>query len=849
MIENKKIKYIFIIILLISPLFWYIPAIIILSPHPDYSNLMILNYAPIHNRSLNIFREVEWLDNESWDFRIEGETAWQSGIPVPSCWNFIPGLENYEGVGFYRRIFNLSKNWENKSTYLHFRGVNYYVEVFLNDIYLGSHEGGYTPFKFNVTGLVNFFSLNTLIVKVDNILSSETVPGTLIGWKNYGGIYREVYLEATNQTYIDSNYITYNVEFGSITNVTVTHNLTIQNSGIQRAVNCSIQVFNQTLDEIDSTTATFNVSPTSTNNILISHNCSDIQLWSPKTPILYYMNVSLFENGTSNLFDKMVYRVGFREIEIVNSTLYLNQEVFLIKGINRHEDFPNWGKTQPYHLLQQDLQLLKDLNVNSIRTFHYPNHPAFLEMCDESGIFIIEEIPAWNIPASDLGRQEVIGTAKQQITEMIERDFNHPCILFWGVGNEIASDKPEGRIFVTEMVQTVKSLDNKTPTYFASNKLEDDISFDLVDIIASNPKYGWYYGEIPDLDEYLEFWHQRYPEKPILITEFSAGSESGDYSGQKYSENYQAYLLQESWNIISSKNYSIGAYVSCFMDYPDLDRMLNPTPFYNQKGLLSYDRSHVKLAFNTTKGMFNETPYVFPIDYDTTPTLYPYPSLANLIPLFIILGGCVVLFLYYIQLDRKSLLHEKKQKFLDKNKTFKEFDLYFSILGFIGLISVLSSLIYTFLKTTTISFPVFDIEENIILRYLITDGLYWFLPYILLYYFVITSLLVHGLARLIKIESNLTSVILTHFKTTQLFIYGFIFAMGTMFGIGFVLIVVISLICIKLVLEGFYLRKNLKISRKKVVFIKVMPIIILFSTFLLYLQIRFDIANLLSLLL
>lgn len=846
--NTTGIKYGVIIGLLISPLFWYLPALIVLSPNPCYDNLSSLNYAPIHNRSVNVYRDIMWLDNESWDFRVEGAATWQSGIPVPSSWNFISGLEFYEGVGYYQRTFNLTQNWVNKSVFLHFRGVNYYCEATLNGFYLGSHEGGYTPFKFNVTGLLNFNSLNTLVVKVSNVLSSRTVPGQLIGWKNYGGIYREVYLEASNQTFVESNFISHDLQLGNPTNVTLTHNITFFNSEeFAREINCSIQLLNQSLMEVNSISQSFILSPISAENVLIQQTATDINPWSPESPHLYYVNVSIFINGTTQQLDKMTYRVGFKKVEINSTTLFLNGEPFLIKGINRHEDFPGWGKTQPYHLLQQDLAFLKDLNVNSIRTFHYPNHPAFLEMCDEHGILIIEEIPAWNIPASDLAKTEVIDTAKQQIREMIQRDFNHPCILFWGVGNEIASNQPEGLHFIAEMVQTIKELDPKTPTYFASNKLEDDISFGLVDIIASNPKYGWYYGDIQDLDGFLEYWHQKYPNKPVLITEFSAGSQLGDFSGQKFSENYQAKLLQESWDIIISKNYTIGAYVSCFMDYPDLDRMLNPTPFFNQKGLLSYDRTYVKLAFNATKGMFNETPYLFPVTVNPN-SYYPLPTISDLILVLGFSFGFLSLMGYSLYRNRKFHTGGKAQTDFNKKKKAPNLDMAFYIVGFCGLILSLNLLIYTFLKTTTFSFPVFDIEEKIIIRFLITDGIYLFVPYLLIYYFVLTSLLEWGLARLLKVKSRFEPTFLTHIKSSVLFNIGMIFLIFTFAGIMYSLIVFLAFAFIKIIADGWELRKSLGVSRKIAASLKVFSLFIMLGIILIYLEVRFDLLNRLSLL-
>lgn len=850
--KRNIIVYALIACFLLSPIYLFLPPFLSLLPIPTYLNLDKLHHEPIHNRSINIYRDTFWLDDPNWDFRVDFEPTWHSGIPVPSCWNFISGLEYYEGVAHYRRIFNLTKNWTGKEIFLHFRAVNYYCEVTLNGKYLGSHEGGYTPFKFNVTGLLNFLNWNTVMVKVSNILSKQTVPGQLIGWKNYGGIYREVYLEASNRTCIESNFIDDDIDFGSITNVSVTHNITIQNSNSSQDVNCTVQIFNQTLNELSSNSTTFTVPSYSSINLLISQNCTNISPWAPGSPALYYINVSLFDNNTSILLDKMVYRVGFKEVELRNASLYLNNETFLVKGINRHEDYPGWGKIQPYSVLQNDIALLKELNINSIRTFHYCNHPTFLELCDENGFFIIEEPPAWNIPAADIALPSVISSAKTQIIEMIQRDYNHPCILFWGIGNEIASDKPEGRSFVQQMIQTVKAHDNKTPVYFASNQLEDDISQGLADIMAFNPKYGWYYGEIPDLAAFLEFWHGRYPNKPILITEFSAGGQIGDFSGQKYSENFQAYLLSESWKIIRSKGgYCIGGYVSCFADFYDLDRMLNPTPFFNQKGMLSYDRSYKKLAFHVVKGMFNDTPYDYPVELNALP-LHPLPNPTDVIVLLIILSGVALIFLYFRK--REETLETRVKELLTFNSQgYTQLDLLITIASIASLTIFTSSLIYTFLETTTISLPIFEMPEKIIFRWLFTYGVYLFLPYLFLFYFVLASVATYGIMRLFRVQINFDDVLYLHLKTTWIFLFALPLCLLTFFDIYVLLVSLIVLVGIKMTIDGIYLEKALETTRNKAVLVtilaKSLPLVVIISGFLLYLHIRFDIFNLLSLLL
>lgn len=213
------------------------------------------------------------------------------------------------------------------------------------------------------------------------------------------------------------------------------------------------------------------------------------------------------------------------------------------------------------------------------------------------------------------------------------------------------------------------------------------------------------------------------------------------------------------------------------------------------------------------------------------------------------MGLMVGVIIYFVKSKQRNRLLNNQRKFLNMSQNFDRFDLYLSIAGGLSLVILFSSLIDTFLQTTTLSFPVFEIEEKIIIRYLITDGIYLFLPYLFTYYFLLTSIMIFGLARLMKIQCTLRIIFLTHLKTSWIFIIGLSFCFFTFLGLTFLIIVVITFILTKVFLDGIYLRKTLGISRKKTIFLKLMPILIYFLVFLLYLQIRFDILKLISLLL
>jgi len=173
-----------------------------LKPRPQYLSLSEIPYDPIHDLESTATRPIFWLDGQDWEFQRQGDRVWQTGMTVPACWNLIRGLEDWDGEARYRKTFTLPPDFRPARTIIHFRGVLYQAQVFLNGVEIGGHQGGYTSFSFDVSAVLKPGAENLLEVVVDNRLSMKTLPGRVKGWRHGGGIYREVYLEGVPETSI-----------------------------------------------------------------------------------------------------------------------------------------------------------------------------------------------------------------------------------------------------------------------------------------------------------------------------------------------------------------------------------------------------------------------------------------------------------------------------------------------------------------------------------------------------------------------------------------------------------------------------------------------------------------------
>lgn len=571
-----------------------------LKARPQYLSLATIPYDPVHDLTGTAHRPLLWLDGRDWWFQREGDRVWQSGMTVPACWNLIRGLEDWEGAARYQKRFRLPPGFSAPRARLNFRGVLYRAEVFLNGVHLGGHEGGYTPFAIDITSRLNREGENLLEVVVDNRLSMKTLPGRIKGWRHAGGIYREVYLEGLPAVAIEEIFVQAEPEGdgGRLqAEVTLTNH---QAEPVETRLRLELYTPDGKLLRQAETPVVLPAGGQPQMKVLALRGFR-IQPWSPARPALYQVRFQLGDG-----LDEQELRVGFKRLEARGRELWLNGERFKVRGVSRHEDVPQTFRTQTLEAMERDLQMIKALGANAIRLGHYPNHPAMLDLCDRYGLLVWEESPTWGQWSPDYGDPQVIALGVRQVQEMIRRDRNHVSIGFWGVANEIPTDRESGAEFVRAGVEAGRKLAPGMLFTAASFTGTRDRSIAFLEVAGFNLYQGWYYGYPEDFQAEFHRLLAAFPGKPILISEYGADAQLGWHGayGDIYTEENQARILVQRFRLIEDEPECAGGFIWLFADFADEMRLLNPRPFFNQKGLVDYERRE-KLSYSIVKQLFH----------------------------------------------------------------------------------------------------------------------------------------------------------------------------------------------------------------------------------------------------
>ncbi len=552
---------------------------------------------------------------EKW-FEVDYEDSRWQDVIVPSTWNLEPDLEWYKGLGWYRNHFFIPDAWQASQSdeliNVHFLAVFLKCDAWLNGYYLGNHRGGYTDFSFDISSIVNYKGENILAVRVDNQLYNTQIPAISFDWWFWGGLTREVFIEKRPRLQISDISITTKVLMNDLALINVTCTI---NNDYNSDFESNIQL-KLLRDNILTYSSSFDILISSNDHYRWSKTLflNNPKLWSPENPNLYKAVVSVsVENKVHHRVEE---RFGIREIKRKGNALYLNNRMIFLRGFSRHEDHPDYGNILPSDIQYNDLKMIKESGANFVRLAHYPNHPSVLEICDELGLLVWEEIPAWHIPPETLSNPKTIEKwAKPQLKEMIQRDKNHPSIIIWSIGNEFDTMSALSLIYVRKMVNYTRSLDNSRLITYATNRYQGDLGYDYIDVISINAYMGWYTAEINEFGKILDDIHKYNPNKPILISEFGAGAVLGKRGEGKYTEDFQVTFLKGYWSQIeermsgSSTNtgYVVGAAWWVFADFKSPRRIHSQIPKYNLKGVVDQLRQP-KLAYFEITTLFSTSP-------------------------------------------------------------------------------------------------------------------------------------------------------------------------------------------------------------------------------------------------
>jgi len=355
----------------------------------------------------------------------------------------------YQFISCYKRTLDISEDMKGKRIFIDFEGVMTYTEVYLDGKQVGSHKGGYTPFSVEITSSASVGE-HELLLKVDSTERSDIPPfGFVIDYLCYGGVYREVYLRAVEDSFIENTKLEYDQKNNRLDFIVFTDSLKKKKLKIL----VSLSKDNQLLYSSEIETV---VDEGINKDTITVNDLSDIEVWDLDHPALYDAKVELVEESVILDFSETKY--GFRTVEFKTDGFYLNGRNIKLRGLNRHQSYPYVGYAMPRRAQEKDADILKiDLGLNVVRTSHYPQSKHFLNRCDEIGLLVFEEIPGWQ----HIGDEAWQGIAIENVREMIERDWNHPSIIIWGVR---INESPDNHDFYRQTNQLARELDQTRQT-------------------------------------------------------------------------------------------------------------------------------------------------------------------------------------------------------------------------------------------------------------------------------------------------------------------------------------------------------------------------------------------------
>jgi len=401
-------------------------------------------YAVNPSESNTEFYKINF-DTENWDI-----------ISVPGCWQLqgydIPIYTNvnypfrpvdppnipddYNPVGCYKRKITIPSQWLDRQIFLHFDGVNSAFYVWINGEQAGYSEDSATPAEFNITPYVKDGE-NEVAVKVFR-WSDGSYLEDQDAWR-LSGIYRDVYLFSSPdihirdifaQTILDDQYK--NAQLNVETKVYNYKRNPVKNYVLEMSLfdASGRPVFKSVGEE-------FSVKNQMEIKVLQSQQIQNPKLWSAEIPNLYTLIIRL-KDENSKTIEIQSSKIGFRSSEIKNGQLLVNGIPITIKGVNRHEHDPDHGRTVSEELMIKDIKLMKQYNINAVRTSHYPNYPRWYELCDQYGLYLIDET---NIETHELWSKLSVNPDWKdafvaRAERMVERDKNHPSVIIWSLGNE-----------------------------------------------------------------------------------------------------------------------------------------------------------------------------------------------------------------------------------------------------------------------------------------------------------------------------------------------------------------------------------------------------------------------------
>jgi beta-glucuronidase len=514
---------------------------------------------------------------------------------LPGAWN-TPNTEMryYDGLVWYQRTF-IAEELAGRRAFLRFEAANYSTVAYLNGREVGRHEGGFTPFTFEVTEQIRIGE-NQITVGVDSTHRDESIPPKLTDWDIYGGITRPIRLVYTPSTFIDDQFIRLNSD-NTISASVVLNGKKAANQPVTISIAALDLRLQANTDATGEVTMTFPAP-------------ARLKRWSPEAPQLYDVEIKTADDRSRD-------RIGFRTIRVDGENILLNEKPIFLRGISIHEE--EFG-TSPARIItpQAARALLAEvkfgLGGNYVRLSHYPHSEVTVRLADEMGLLVWSEIPVyWSV---DFKSPNALLTARKMMAENILRDRNRASIIVWSVGNE-TPDGPSRLAFHRTLVADTRAWDPSrlvSAALWAEKKMINgrlvatikDPLADQLDFLAVNNYTGWY-GDNTLAEVAAMQWNNPH-KKPLVFSEFGADAKFGYHDAKnmaKFSEEFQAEFYRSTLSMANKIPFLRGVSPWILKDFQSPRR---EHPVYqegwNRKGIVS-ERGERKLAFQVLADYFN----------------------------------------------------------------------------------------------------------------------------------------------------------------------------------------------------------------------------------------------------
>ena len=495
-------------------------------------------------------------------------------VNVPHTWQIEAPVAEYYGTAWYRRSFDVPADWRPFAVRLEFEAVFHTATVWINGQLAGEHRGkGYTAFTFDVTPLLHWGETNAIAVRVDNAFNEHMLPrGRSSDWAHDGGIFRPVQLLITPKVFVERVDVeaTPNLTGGDATIAITSY---IRNTSRK---DWSGRTSYRIVDEASGLTVLTgsagrgpSIKPGTIATQTMQVVLTKAKLWHFDHPNLYRLEFSITGARESHCFPTIF---GIRKLEAKDGAFHFNGERVRLMGVERMAGSnPEFGMAEPADWIRHDHADIKHLNCIFTRV-HWPQDKRVLDYCDRHGILMQTEVPTWGSATfQGMGPQpdaDILENGLEQLREMIARDRNHPCLVVWGLCNEIGGQDPPAYQFAKRMLQEAKELDPGRLCSYASNSLDSTPERDvagLMDFVEANEYFGtWAPGSAADAARYLDQIHAAFPGKPIVISEYGYCACTAD---RPEGDEHRMEILRTHDLAIRSREYTAGAIFFCYNDY------------------------------------------------------------------------------------------------------------------------------------------------------------------------------------------------------------------------------------------------------------------------------------------